>query len=280
VQTRLHSLISGYKGKIEILEKELQRYRNALIKQLGHKCSHHMLEGLEDSVSIADSQSSMEHHSVGNESHTSEISWEAVDEKDTRPPLWLPDYAVTKCMGCEATFWLGKRKHHCRSCGKIFCADCSENTITIPSEQLFSPVRVCSSCYNSLSHQQHGIGKVSPNQLVNGGGHVGQMNGMTTSQTSQVRNGHLHRGSISEYSPPSDLPFTKNSLFHRRMSEDLPRNHQPWGKSSFVPDVSLTNREPLKLQAKVSNPHLPHENGHRVPNGSVNPMKNGHVPHE
>jgi myotubularin-related protein 3/4 len=52
---------------------------------------------------------SIENHSVGHESHSSEVSWEAVEEKDTRPPLWLPDYAVTKCMGCGAAFWLGRR---------------------------------------------------------------------------------------------------------------------------------------------------------------------------
>lgn len=63
---------------------------------------------------MGDSLASAEHQSVGHESQSSEISWEAVDEKDTRPPLWLPDYAVTNCMGCEASFWLGRRKHHCR----------------------------------------------------------------------------------------------------------------------------------------------------------------------
>lgn len=36
-----------------------------------------------------------------------------------------------------------------RSCGKIFCADCSENAVALPEEQLYEPVRVCSTCYNN-----------------------------------------------------------------------------------------------------------------------------------
>ncbi|CAB0030546.1 unnamed protein product [Trichogramma brassicae] len=37
-------------------------------------------------------------------------------------------------------------------CGKIFCADCSENSTPLPSEQLYNPVRVCSECYTHLHH--------------------------------------------------------------------------------------------------------------------------------
>lgn len=37
-----------------------------------------------------------------------------------------------------------------RCCGKIFCADCSENSTPLPSEQLYNPVRVCSDCFSRL----------------------------------------------------------------------------------------------------------------------------------
>lgn len=42
-----------------------------------------------------------------------------------------------------------------RCCGKIFCADCSENSTPLPSEQLYNPVRVCSDCYARLHHHHH-----------------------------------------------------------------------------------------------------------------------------
>ena len=35
---------------------------------------------------------------------------------------WIQDEAVTKCMKCDIEFTITERKHHCRDCGKIFCA--------------------------------------------------------------------------------------------------------------------------------------------------------------
>jgi hypothetical protein len=67
------------------------------------------------------------------------------------PTLWVPDHAASACMGCHTQFWFGLRKHHCRCCGRLFCSECSEQSVPIPSEQLYSPVRVCNSCYNQLT---------------------------------------------------------------------------------------------------------------------------------
>lgn len=53
-----------------------------------------------------------------------------------------------------------------RNCGKIFCADCSENTVPLPNEQLYDPVRVCSTCYSLL----HSTSSLLKPQQVNGSG--------------------------------------------------------------------------------------------------------------
>lgn len=37
--------------------------------------------------------------------------------------------------------------YYIRSCGKIFCADCSRNLVPLPAEQLYEPVRVCEPCF-------------------------------------------------------------------------------------------------------------------------------------
>ena len=37
---------------------------------------------------------------------------------------WLPDAEVYDCTKCAAPFSLFRRRHHCRRCGRIFCADC------------------------------------------------------------------------------------------------------------------------------------------------------------
>ena len=34
-------------------------------------------------------------------------------------PYWMPDSETSVCLGCQAKFTFTKRKHHCRSCGKV-----------------------------------------------------------------------------------------------------------------------------------------------------------------
>ena len=57
---------------------------------------------------------------------------------------------------CHNTFWLGRRRHHCRSCGNLVCGDCSSNSLPLPAEQLYHPVRICDACFrnNPVTNQQ------------------------------------------------------------------------------------------------------------------------------
>jgi hypothetical protein len=47
-------------------------------------------------------------------------------------PPWQPDSEITQCPICEAAFGFFNRKHHCRKCGRVVCAECSPHRITIP----------------------------------------------------------------------------------------------------------------------------------------------------
>ncbi|XP_058978374.1 myotubularin-related protein 4-like isoform X2 [Musca domestica] len=101
---------------------------------------------------------------LDNVENASICSWEAVEDRSASGPsscattsssmqpnatsvLWVPDHAVSRCTSCQTEFWLGRRKHHCRSCGQIFCADCSEYWAPLPDAKLFSPVRLCGPCH-------------------------------------------------------------------------------------------------------------------------------------
>ncbi|XP_050442750.1 myotubularin-related protein 3 [Adelges cooleyi] len=149
VQDRLQQIALDHKNKEVALQNELHVTRLVILRQASHRCNGveintvpevngqgTMADKTDDDVSVCSS--------TGGETT---LSWEPVEALDTQPTLWVPDHAVTQCMSCDNKFWLGRRKHHCRSCGKIFCADCSRNLVPLPAEQLYEPVRVCEPCF-------------------------------------------------------------------------------------------------------------------------------------
>ncbi len=46
---------------------------------------------------------------------------------------WASDEIIDKCLTCEKSFSLFRRRHHCRNCGGIYCYECSSNYIQIPN---------------------------------------------------------------------------------------------------------------------------------------------------
>ena len=47
---------------------------------------------------------------------------------------WVDDDLVTCCQKCNKPFAFFLRRHHCRSCGRIFCYACSNYSIEIPAD--------------------------------------------------------------------------------------------------------------------------------------------------
>ncbi|KAI1732026.1 FYVE zinc finger domain-containing protein [Ditylenchus destructor] len=60
---------------------------------------------------------------------------------------WVPDSDCDHCTACNSLFTMVRRRHHCRNCGRIFCARCSANTLSIPELGYDKRVRVCDLCY-------------------------------------------------------------------------------------------------------------------------------------
>ncbi|GMI86042.1 FORMS APLOID AND BINUCLEATE CELLS 1B [Hibiscus trionum] len=68
--------------------------------------------------------------------------------------FWMPDHSCRVCYDCDAQFTLFNRRHHCRLCGRVFCAKCTANSVPAPSYDPRIPleeqetVRVCDYCFN------------------------------------------------------------------------------------------------------------------------------------
>lgn len=48
------------------------------------------------------------------------------------PYIWIPDSSVVQCHLCLSAFGVMTRKHHCRSCGRVFCHSCCFQYQSLP----------------------------------------------------------------------------------------------------------------------------------------------------
>ncbi|XP_037805508.1 myotubularin-related protein 4 isoform X4 [Lucilia sericata] len=167
---RLQQIVHEHKLREDVLLREIHDMRMALLKKICPNCNNANANATNDEQCSA----------LDNVENASICSWEAVEDRSTSGPssctttsssiqpnatsvLWVPDHAVSRCTSCQTEFWLGRRKHHCRSCGQIFCADCSEFWAPLPDIKLFSPARLCGPCYHSVTTRMQQVN----NQLQN-----------------------------------------------------------------------------------------------------------------
>lgn len=61
---------------------------------------------------------------------------------------WQHEEDVNECTNCKQPFTVARRRHHCRHCGKIFCADCTSKVV--PSGPNRRPSKVCDVCHTLL----------------------------------------------------------------------------------------------------------------------------------
>ncbi|MCL7043543.1 hypothetical protein MKW94_010909 [Papaver nudicaule] len=75
--------------------------------------------------------------------------------------FWMPDHSCRVCYECDSQFTLFNRRHHCRLCGRVFCAKCTANSIPVPSAAPNSKanredcdrIRVCSYCFKQWEQE-------------------------------------------------------------------------------------------------------------------------------
>ncbi|ETE64475.1 FYVE, RhoGEF and PH domain-containing protein 2, partial [Ophiophagus hannah] len=99
--------------------------------------------------------------SQGQEAETQDSSQGQSQELGKWAPQWVRDKLVTMCMRCREPFnAITRRRHHCRACGYVVCARCSEYKAELQYDKN-GLKRVCVECYvfltgNLLPIEQHG----------------------------------------------------------------------------------------------------------------------------
>lgn len=68
-------------------------------------------------------------------------------------PVWVPDSQAPVCMKCDVKFTFTKRRHHCRACGKVFCATCCSLKCRLMYMDR-KEARVCVTCHSALTTAQ------------------------------------------------------------------------------------------------------------------------------
>jgi hypothetical protein len=66
---------------------------------------------------------------------------------------WIDDGDTDKCMECGNLFmFVFRGRHHCRSCGGIYCDNCSRKRAPVLKYGFHEMVRVCDNCYTRINN--------------------------------------------------------------------------------------------------------------------------------
>lgn len=128
--------------------------------------------------------------------------------QDITLPRWQPDSEVSSCPICHNIFTFWYRKHHCRKCGRVVCANCSPHRITIPRPYI---VRAPEDPVFALTtNQHHGVSESPEAQpRISGNPSITceQLSGPATSQDPALGGGQEVRLCNPCVPDPNPTPF-------------------------------------------------------------------------
>ncbi|XP_042216035.1 uncharacterized protein LOC121862108 isoform X6 [Homarus americanus] len=67
-------------------------------------------------------------------------------------PFWIPDEDAPNCQECGLKFTVIRRRHHCRACGRVLCAQCCHHKAPLPYMD-YKEARVCGPCLQILQSE-------------------------------------------------------------------------------------------------------------------------------
>lgn len=146
-------VLVGHKEKYENQDLNQPVWKRRLV--LRHKLTMHTAFAREDNAAPAAITAllvSKDHRKLFVGDFRGRIySWSVTDAAGRMADHWVKDEFADQCSGCGIKFTtLIERRHHCRDCGKVFCARCSSYEAEISRLGIHAPVRVCQTCYNKI----------------------------------------------------------------------------------------------------------------------------------
>lgn len=83
---------------------------------------------------------------------------------------WVPDQKAKKCNTCDRDFTWYRRRHHCRKCGGVFCADDANKTIGLDRVLNYNvlgvPCKSCDKCASEFAAFCHDSPRLNDNTLA------------------------------------------------------------------------------------------------------------------
>lgn len=142
---------------------------------------------------------------------------------------WKRDDEVKACEGCTSSFGFLTRRHHCRSCGGIFCGACANKELLLPVVDKKKLQRVCGSCFARLQ----------PTSSL----------GSTPALTHAPAPSQQQQTSVESAPPKSHEPASEQCK--NRLGDDLPQS-QPVGKTIQVASDRPTSQQQQPFQFEVN----------------------------
>lgn len=91
-----------------------------------------------------------------------------VESPNVSRDFWMPDQSCRVCYDCDSHFTIFNRRHHCRICGRVFCAKCTSNFVPAPSDEPnagredWERIRVCNYCFKQWEQGVATVDNVTP----------------------------------------------------------------------------------------------------------------------
>ncbi|XP_061603168.1 zinc finger FYVE domain-containing protein 16 isoform X2 [Phyllopteryx taeniolatus] len=173
-------------------------------------------------------------------------SWKrdgAEEEPGVRQPAWVPDSEAPNCMNCSQKFTFTKRRHHCRACGKVYCAGCCNRKCKL--KYLDKEARVCVICFDTL-HRAQALERMmsptgpSPNPNV------------PSEYCSTIPPLQQARAAGTLNSPPPTVMVPVSVLKHPS-NDGCPREHRRvWFADGILPNGEVADTTKLSVSSRRS----------------------------